>query len=73
VAKKRVGKYALSFRQMAMERMKGCPSVSALADELGVQPFTTPDLLHPILAHLPACMLEQRGDAAIAITPVLLG
>jgi transposase-like protein len=36
VAKNRVGKYPLSFRQMAMERMKDCPSVSALADELGV-------------------------------------
>jgi hypothetical protein len=37
-----------------------------------LRPFTTPDSLHPILAHLPACMLEQRGDAAIAISPVLL-
>ncbi|MGA2653682.1 MAG: hypothetical protein ABSF28_24445 [Terracidiphilus sp.] len=36
MAKKRVGKYALSFRQMAMEQMKDCPSVSALAEELGV-------------------------------------
>lgn len=36
MAKKRVGKYPLSFRQMAMERMKDCPSVSALAEELGV-------------------------------------
>ncbi len=38
-----------------------------------LQPFTTPDSLDPILAHLPARMLEQRGDAAIAIAPVLLG
>lgn len=36
MAMKRVGKYPLSFRQMAMERMKDCPSVSALADELGI-------------------------------------
>jgi transposase-like protein len=36
VTKNRVGKYPLPFRQMAMERMKDCPSVSALADELGV-------------------------------------
>ena len=36
MAKRRVGKYPLSFRQMAMERMKDCPSVSALAEELGV-------------------------------------
>jgi hypothetical protein len=33
VAKKRVGKYPLSFKQMAMERMKDCASVSALADD----------------------------------------
>ncbi len=36
MAKRRVGKYPLSFRQMAMERMKDCPSVSALAEELGI-------------------------------------
>jgi transposase-like protein len=36
VAKKRVGKYPESFRRMAMERMRDCPSVSALAEELGV-------------------------------------
>ena len=36
MAKKRVGKYPLSFRQMAIERMKDCPSVSALAEELGI-------------------------------------
>ena len=36
MVKKRVGKYPLSFRQMAVERMKDCPSVSALAEELGI-------------------------------------
>jgi hypothetical protein len=36
VARKRVGKYPLSFRQMAMERMKDWLSVSALADKLGI-------------------------------------
>ncbi len=36
MAKKRVGKYPLSFRQMAVERMKDCPSVSALAKVLGI-------------------------------------
>ena len=36
MAKKRVGKCLLSFRQMAIERMKDCPSVSALAKELGI-------------------------------------
>ena len=33
---KRVGKYPEAFRRMALERMKNCTSVSALADELGV-------------------------------------
>ena len=36
MAKRRVGKYPLSFRQMAVERMKDCASVSALSKELGV-------------------------------------
>ena len=36
MARKRVGKYPLAFRQMALERMKTCASVSALAEELGV-------------------------------------
>jgi transposase len=36
VAKRRVGKYPEAFRKMAMERMKDCPSVTALAEELGV-------------------------------------
>src|SRR5215467_9811932 len=36
VGKKRVNKYPVAFRQMALERMKNCASVSALAEELGV-------------------------------------
>ena len=36
MAKKRVGKYPEAFRRMAMERMKDCPNVTALAEELGV-------------------------------------
>ncbi len=36
MAKKRISKYPLSFRQMTVERMKDCPSVSALAKELGI-------------------------------------
>jgi len=36
VAKKRVNKYAKAFRQMALERLKSCDNVSALAGELGV-------------------------------------
>ena len=33
---KRVGKYPKAFRQMAVERMRNCANVSALAQELGV-------------------------------------
>ncbi len=36
MGRKRVNKYPIVFRQMALERMKNCVSVSALADELGV-------------------------------------
>ncbi len=39
----RVGKYPEAFRRMAMERMKDCPSVTALAEELGVD--------HTVLYH----------------------
>ena len=37
MAKKRaVGRYPLAFRKMAVERLKGCDNVLALAKELGV-------------------------------------
>ena len=36
MAKKRVNKYPKAFRQMALERLKSCENVSALAEELGV-------------------------------------
>ena len=36
MAKRRVGKYPEAFRRMALERMKDCASVTALAEELGV-------------------------------------
>jgi len=36
VTKRLIGKYPESFRQMALEKMKQCSSVSALAKELGV-------------------------------------
>lgn len=34
--KKRVNKYPRAFQRMALERMKNCESVSALAEELGI-------------------------------------
>jgi transposase-like protein len=62
VAKKRVGKYPLSFRQMAMERMKDCPSVSALADELGV---------HRTILYQWQRQMEHSGEtSARATSPV---
>jgi transposase-like protein len=36
VAKRRVNKYPPAFRKMALERMRSCENVSALAKELGV-------------------------------------
>jgi transposase-like protein len=37
VAKKRaIGRYPLAFRKMAVQRLKGCDNVLALAKELGV-------------------------------------
>jgi transposase len=36
VAKRRKGRYPAAFRQMAVERMKGCENIVALSEELGV-------------------------------------
>jgi hypothetical protein len=36
MARKRVGKHPIAFRQMALGRMKTCASVLALAEALGV-------------------------------------
>jgi hypothetical protein len=59
VAKNRVGKYPLSFRKMAMERMKDCPSVSALADELGV---------HRTILYQGQRKLEHSGEGSARVT-----
>ena len=37
MGKKRVGRYTLEFRRIAVERMKGCSNIVALADELKVE------------------------------------
>ena len=37
MGKKRVGRYSLEFRRIAVERMKGCNNILALAAELGVE------------------------------------
>jgi transposase-like protein len=37
VGKKRVAQYSMKFRRIAVERMKGCNNVTALAKELGVE------------------------------------
>ena len=36
MAKKRVGRYPKQFRRMAVERLKSCDNITALAQELGV-------------------------------------
>ncbi|MFB0493046.1 hypothetical protein ABIE45_005632 [Methylobacterium sp. OAE515] len=36
-----------------------------------LQPLATPEALNPVLAHLPAICLQQHGDAAVAVAPVL--
>jgi hypothetical protein len=38
-----------------------------------LQPLTTPDPLHPVLADMPACPSEQRRNPAIAIAAILAG
>ena len=36
MAKRRVGRYPIAFRQMAVQRMRDCENIGALAEELGV-------------------------------------
>ena len=36
MAKKRVGKFPKAFRQMAVDRLKQCDNIVALAKELGI-------------------------------------
>jgi hypothetical protein len=38
-----------------------------------LQSFATPDSIDSILAYLPACSLQQRGNAPIAIAPIWAG
>jgi transposase len=59
VAKKRVGKYPEPFRRMAMERMRDCPSVSALAEELGV---------HRTILYQWQRKLEHTGESSARVT-----
>jgi transposase-like protein len=37
VGKKRVSRYSLEFKRVAVERMKGCNNIRTLAEELGVE------------------------------------
>jgi transposase len=61
VARKRVNKYPEAFRRMALERLKNCASVSALAEELGVH--------RTVLYHWQRQASEQGTDAT-ASSPV---
>ena len=36
-------------------------------------PFATPDALHSIFPHLPACGPQQRRDPSVAVTAILTG
>lgn len=36
-------------------------------------PFTPPDALNPLMVYLPARVVQQTGDHAIPIAPVLVG
>src|SRR5271156_1271487 len=38
-----------------------------------LQPFATPDALHPIFPPLPACRPQQRRDSPVAVTAILTG
>jgi hypothetical protein len=38
-----------------------------------LEPLAAPDALYPVLAHVPACHLQQGGDPAVATTPILTG
>src|SRR5512141_239269 len=38
-----------------------------------LQPFPTPDALHTLVVHLPPLVVQESGDAAIAITSILAG
>ena len=38
-----------------------------------LQPFDAPQTLHSLVVDTPAFRLEQRGDAPVAITPILAG
>ena len=37
------------------------------------QPFASPDALNSLVVHMPACVVQQAGDHAIAIAPVFVG
>src|SRR6202022_3133774 len=38
-----------------------------------LQPFATPDSLHPVLADSPACRLQLHRDPAVAVAAILAG
>ena len=61
MARKRVSKYPEAFRRMALERLRNCASVSALAVELGVH--------RTVLYHWLRQAGEQ-GTEATATSPV---
>lgn len=62
MAKRRVNKYPQAFRKMALERMRSCANVSALAQELGVD--------RTVLYHWRNRMQPDEGAGSTANSPV---
>lgn len=62
MAKRRVSKYPRAFRQMAMERMRTCENVSALALEFGVD--------RTVLYHWRNQMPPEGGGQSMLNSPV---
>ena len=62
MGKRRVNKYPQAFRKMALERMRSCENVSALAQELGVD--------RTVLYHWRNRMQPDDGAGSTANSPV---
>ena len=71
MGRKRVNKYPIAFRQMALERMKTCASVSALAEDGGTSnravslaaPAGSRTRWHAELGHTRASQRDTRSEA----------
>ena len=66
MAKKRaIGRYPKAFRKMAVERLKSCENIVALAEELGIHRrllYKWRDQLEPVEAGEPAPANSREGE-----------